>query len=117
MSWRGATVLDGSCLQKFDRALASVQHKHGKAAHEIQRAMPVVSDLVAAFSDNVCVRACGASTCPSCCRSSLKIKEPLRLPPYWELAARAGSHTAGTGGLMSFDASGRMKLDAELDHP
>ena len=38
-----------SVCTKFDRALASVQQKHGKAPHEIQRAMPDVSDLVTAF--------------------------------------------------------------------
>ena len=40
---------------KFDRALATVQQRHGKTPSEIQRAMPAVTDLVGGFCDGVCV--------------------------------------------------------------
>ena len=40
---------------KFDRALAAVQLKHGKAPSAIDRAMPPVTDLLENFGDGVCI--------------------------------------------------------------
>ena len=104
---------------KFDRALASVQHKHGKAAHEIQRAMPDVTDLVGAFCDGVCIPGLWSFYLPKLLPfSSLKIKEPLHASHRsgnWQLVQSLAPQALG--GLVSFDASGRMKLDAELDRP
>lgn len=112
-SWMAAVC------KKFDRALASVQQKHGKAAHEIQRAMPDVTDLVAAFSDGVCVPGLWSFYLPKLLPfSSLKIKEPLHDSHRignWKLVQSLAPQALG--GLMSFNASGRMNLDAELDRP
>ncbi len=112
-SWMAAVC------KKFDRALASVQHKHGKAAHEIQRAMPDISDLVIAFSDGVCVPGLWSFYLPKLLPfSSLKIKEPLHDSHRignWQLVQSLAP--LALGGLISFNASGCMKLDAELDRP
>ena len=104
---------------KFDRALASVQHKHGKAAHEIQRAMPDVTDLVGAFSDGVCIPGLWSFYLPKLLPfSCLKIKEPLHASHRsgnWQLVQSLAPEALGS--LVSFDGSGRMKLDVELDRP
>lgn len=112
-SWMAAVC------KKFDLALASVQQKHGKAAHEIQRAMPDVTDLVAAFSDGVCVPGLWSFYLPKLLPfSSLKIKEPLHeshRSGNWQLVQSLAPQALG--GLLSLDASGRMQLDEELDRP
>jgi hypothetical protein len=103
---------------KFDRALATVQKKHGKSPHQIDRAMPDVTDLVHNFGDGICVPGLWSFYLPKQVPfSSVKIKGNLDGSPRaanWQLVRGL---CEPLDCLVEYDEDGIMNLDRELDRP